>query len=164
MFSDNSIYAEPDDLPRIDVTQADVNYSSHIAHVEIMCRQFPKSEYEIRRAIQGNELCCVMVSLERKIQAWAAFTLVDNDIFIDSISVKTEEHLGHVVDSLFDTVTWSPTGVEHPLVTIVWPEHETDSWLFKHLVANGWSAVVLVKERYTAYNQKWDGILLTRQF
>jgi hypothetical protein len=85
------------------------------------------------------------------------------DIHIERLAVKNETLLHDVMDSMFSTLTYTPKN-QACVVTTDWPEYATDHWLFKYLLETGWQTEGLIRDKYEAYGERWDGIKLVRVF
>jgi hypothetical protein len=163
MYLDNDGFF--DGPPNVSVTQADKIYAGQIEQVEIKSRDFPLDEESIKVAIGDENLCSVMARLDRRVVGWSVFHVEADNIYIDRIAVVDGEHLGHILSSIIETITWSPAPLDRPtLVTVVWPEHEIDRPVFTHLTGSGWRAVGCERDRYEGYGSKFDGILLQKRF
>lgn len=165
MNDDYFTWLNDESLPRIDVTQADLSYAGDIAEVELYGRDFPLQKEEVQEVIKDVDIYSTMLRVNGRVHAWVAFHAEANDIYIDRLAIKDDRLLGHVVDSLIDTLTYNPVrSAKPPKVTALWPEHEVDRFLFKHLVSRPeWSTGGLAKDWFEGYGQTWDGIFLVRE-
>lgn len=148
---------------KINTTQCDQTDVVTIEPVEIRGREFPMSGNEILEALRDDNINSVRTMLNYKCQAWCAFNVVNSDLAIHRLAVRNQELLHDILTNLFDTITISPTK-ERCVVSMEWPEYETDHWLFKYLTGTGWATDGLIRDRYKAYGESWDGIKLVRVF
>lgn len=150
-------------VPIISTTQCNPTDFVTIEPVEIKGRQFPMHKDEILESLKDENLNSVRTMLDYRCQAWCLFSVVEGNIVIHRLSVKDVNCLPSVMENLFETMTYSPT--KQPThISLDWPEYGTEDFLFKHLLASGWSTCGLIKDRYYAYGERWDGIKLERQF
>jgi hypothetical protein len=148
---------------RISTSQCQVADFVTIEPVEIKGREFPMDKNEILDSLKDPNLNAVRTTMNYKCQAWCLFSVVESDLVIHRLAVKDETHADEVLNNLFETITYTPKR-QTCCVSLDWPEHEIDHWLFKFLIGTGWTTDGLIKDHYRAYGETWDGIKLERVF
>ena len=148
------------------VTQTDMAFLPGIVNLELKGRDFPMDEETIIDVIKSNVYYSVVLLKDNAVHGWAVFHAVDEDLYVDRLSFANGDDVETALEELFKTITWTVLGSESkvPEVTLVWPEHSVDNFLFKGLLASGWKAIGLVKDRFPAYGSLWDGIEVWKKF
>lgn len=148
---------------KITTTQCDHTDFVSIEPVELKGREYPWCKDEILESLKDENKNAVRTMLNYKPQAWCLFHVEGGDIHIERLTAKNETLLHDVMDSLFTTLTTSPKK-QACVVTADWPEYATDHFLFKYLLETGWQIEGLIRDKYRAYGERWDGIKLVRVF
>lgn len=148
---------------KIKTSQCDKTDFVSIEPVELHGREYPWSKEEILEELKDENKNSVRTMLNYRPQAWCLFRVENGDIHIERLTVKNETLLHDVMDSLFGTISYTPKK-QACVVTMDWPEYATDHFLFKYLLATGWQTEGLIRDKYWAYGELWDGIKLVRVF
>lgn len=146
----------------ITTSQCDPTDFVSIMPVEIKGRDFPLEQQEVVEILRDKEVHCVRTTLDYRCHAWCVFSVVDGgDLLVHRLAVKNQDALEQVINNLFETMTTSPKN-QPCKVTIGWPEHGTDHWLFNHLIDSGWTVAGLDPDEFEAYGETWDAIRLEK--
>jgi len=149
--------------PIIKTTQTSSSDFVSIVPVEVRGAEFPMNKDEIAKTLRDDDVNCVRTSLDYRCQAWCVFKVEAGDIVIDRLTVRDQNQLADVLDNLFDTLTFSP--LRQPCrVVLIWPEHGTDHFVFRHLIDTGWKTCGIERDLFFKYGSNWDGIKLERIF
>jgi|SRR6056297_1256339 len=148
---------------KIATTQCDHSDFVSIVPVELKGREYPWDKERILEELKDDNKNSIRTTLNYKCQAWCLFSVKNGDIDIERLAVKNETLLHDVLDSMFNTLTFTPKK-QKCVVTTDWPEYATDHWLFKYLLGTDWQTEGLIRDKYEAYGERWDGIKLVRVF
>lgn len=147
----------------IKTTQCDRTDFVSIEPVELKGREYPWDKDQILEELKDPDKNSVRTMLNYRCQAWCLFRVENGDIHIERLTVKNETLLHEVMDNLFSAITYTPMK-QACVVTADWPEYATDHFLFKYLLETGWQTEGLIRDKYHAYGEQWDGIKLVRVF
>ena len=171
-MSNDIIFGSGDDMsidplePRIDVTQCVQSEVTRYAELEVAGRDFPLPVEEIRKLLREEDQFSVKINLNYRLQGWCSFHADEGNLVIDHLSILNEAYLPFIMQALFETITYTPKAstIKNPLVTVLWPLHETDRFVFQHLQAEGWKPNGVEPRHSFGYGSWWDSIKMQRQF
>lgn len=153
-------------LPRIDITQGNVQLWKAIHHVDRLCHDYPKTGKEIQEILKDKESYSVQLMLNGVMHGFAHFSQLDNEIMVHRFSISDDTEARNVTKALWKAVGFGPNpNKKPPKVSLYWPEYALEHWLYSHIInVDGFTMTGMERRMFQGFGSWYDGVLVERQF